>query len=180
VPDTPETPAPGAAQTFDPRLVYAKTPTGSVEMGERKLGLSPVVRRILIVIDGQRRLADLPAFARPGDLGFIIEELQARGLIALVGIADDPSESERIAHAVEDLRILVAMKNLLRGVFEAELGSAGQVLEARIADSVSLDVLKRVLREGIDAVAHRRGDTAARRIVSLVRPLLNQTLRGAG
>ena len=180
VPAASDPPAGGSAREFDSRLVYAKTDAGSAEISERTLGLSHLMRRILIVIDGQRRLGDLPNFARPGDLGNIIEELQTRGLIQLSGIADDPPGNERIARAEEDLRVLGELKVVLRGAFEAELGAVGQVLDARLADCVSLDVLKRVLREGIDSIARRRGEAAARRLISLVRPLLRPVLRNTG
>ena len=75
---------------FDLRLVFAKTTEGAAELVSRQHGLSTVERRILILIDGQRRLADLPPFARPGEVGPIVDKLQSHGLIRLAGISDDP------------------------------------------------------------------------------------------
>lgn len=172
MPDVSDTTRQSLSRAFDSRLVYMKTPAGVAEIAERKLGLSPAARRILIVIDGERRLSDLPAFARPGDLGGLIEELESRGLVSLAGIADDPDDTERLAQSQRDRDALLALKKSLTGVFVAELGAGGQVLEARIGDCVSLEVLKRVLREGIDTVSARGGEEAARRVITLVRPIL--------
>lgn len=162
-------------RTFDSRLVYMKTPYGSAEMMDRKLPLSTGARRMLIVIDGQRRLGDLPAFARPGELGAIIEELQSHQLIALAGIADEMPETERRARQrIEDM-VLAELKQVMAGAFSRELGeSVGEVLEARLTDSVNIEVAKRVLRDAIDIVATRVSQEAAKRVIIQAKPVLNK------
>lgn len=144
-------------------------------MMERRLALSTGARRMLIVIDGQRRLGDLPAFARPGELGAIIEELQSHGLIALAGIADEMPETERRARQRIEESVLAELKQQLAGIFSRELGeSAGEVLEARLTDSVNIEVAKRVLRDAIDIVAARVNQEAAKRIILEAKPILNR------
>lgn len=164
-------------RNFDSRLVYMKTPTGAVEMMERTLALSTGARRMLIVIDGQRRLGDLPAFARPGELGAIIEELETHGLIALAGIADEMPETERRARLRIEEAVLGELKLHMAGVFNRELGeSAGEVLEARLADSVNIEVAKRVLRDAIDTIATRVNQEAAKRVILDAKPILNKLI----
>jgi hypothetical protein len=63
-------------KSIDLRLVFTKTDSGTLEVTERKLGLSQTARRVLILIDGQRRLSDLAGMARPNELVKVIEELQ--------------------------------------------------------------------------------------------------------
>lgn len=60
---------------------FAKTETGQQEIQRRSLGLSPLVRRILVLVDGQRCGKDLATFAAGGDIGAILEELVDKGCI---------------------------------------------------------------------------------------------------
>ncbi len=162
-------------RNFDSRLVYMKTAQGSSEMLERKLGLSIGARRMLIIIDGQRRLGDLPTFARPGELGAILEELESHQLIALAGIADAMPETERRARQKVEDAILGELKEQMAGLFSKELGeSAGEVLEARLADAVNIEIAKRVLRDAIDVVGTRVDQDAAKRIILAAKPILNR------
>jgi hypothetical protein len=55
--------------------------------------------------------------------------------------------------------------------FQAALGDLGTVLDARIADSMSLTVLRAVLREGITRIDAECGELAARNLIAKVRPL---------
>lgn len=60
---------------------FAKTETGQQEIQRRSLGLSPLVRRILVLVDGQRCGKDLATFAAGGDIDAILEELVDKGCI---------------------------------------------------------------------------------------------------
>ena len=158
---------------FDSRLVYSKTNRGSSEMVERALDLSSGARRMLIVIDGQRRLGDLPAFARPGELGAMIQELESNGLIALAGIADEMPDTERRARIRLEGLVLAELKQQLAGMFVAQLGtSAGEVLEARLADALNVEIAKRVLRDGVDVMTSRLGEQSARAVIQAAKPVL--------
>jgi len=161
-------------RAFDPRLVFVKTAEGAAEVSQRNLGLSGAARRILILLDGRRRLSDLPPFARPEELEPIVDDLASRGLIALAGIADDPPEDEVREQLRRQRETMDRLKQELRGAFERELGPGGLILEARLKDSVSLDVLRQLIREGVDAVHRLRGEEAAERILSIVRPAYAQ------
>ena len=156
----------------DSRLVYAKTPAGTAEITERRHGLSQPARRILILVDGQRRLGDLFAFSRAGELVELIGQLEALGLVALAGIADTLTQDELRERAQQEQAAIAQVKQELDGAFEKELGEAGQVLDARIADSVNLDVIRTILRDAIDTVHSRKGERAAQALAERLRPLL--------
>ena len=64
-------------ETFDlTTAVYTKTAVGQQEIQTRSLGLSPLVRRILVVIDGKRSGSELAAFlSGSGDIEEILAQL---------------------------------------------------------------------------------------------------------
>lgn len=154
---------------FDLRLVFAKTAEGAAELISRQNGLSTVERRILILVDGHRRLADLPPFARPGEIGPIVDKLQSHGLIRLAGIADDPPVQAPSEDPDGVRARLHWLRQQLAGSFERELGGDGRVLEARLRDSISIEVARRVVRDAIEVVGQRCGRAAADRLALLSR-----------
>lgn len=157
---------------FDQRVVYVKTPAGSKEVLARKLSLNPAERRILIIIDGKRSVAELPDFARPGEVVSILANLYQKGLIQISGTYELPTPQQIAAKKIEDDHKLNRLKATLEGVFERELGVGGQVWDARLSDSVSLEVIRGVLREAIDVLFSRAGEPAARRVIASIRPIL--------
>ncbi|HEY0879545.1 MAG TPA: hypothetical protein VGE10_13945 [Zeimonas sp.] len=159
------------AQRPDPRLIYARTPAGDAERTARALDLEHAARRILALVDARRSVGDLSQFARPGELGPVLRALEQRKLVEVVALAAEPTEAERRERERREQVRLQAAKHALRNTFVAELGAAGRVWDARVADSVSLEVLRRVLREAVDVVEARRGEAAAQRVLSRVRPL---------
>ena len=157
---------------FDQRVVYTKTASGSKEVLARKFALSPSERRILIIIDGKRSVAELPDFARPGEIVSILAGLSQKGLIQISGTYELPSVQEQEMARAMNAQKLERIKSELEGVFERELGVAGQVWDARMSDSVNLEVVRSVLREAIDVLFKRAGEPAARRVIATVRPIL--------
>jgi hypothetical protein len=169
----PKPPPPTEAQ----RLIYARTAAGEAEVAARQLPLTSSARRLLVLIDGRRAVALLSNFVRAGELDALASELLSHGLIEAIGIAELPDEAGRMARLLAEQAALQAAKRRLQRLFEVELGAAGHVWDARVADSVNLEVLRRVLREGVDVVFYRSGEAAARRIVAAVRPVFDQ-IRG--
>lgn len=162
------------ADGLDPRLVFAKTPQGSGAIAQRRDGLSAAARRVLILIDGRRRLMDLAPFVRPGDLEPIVEDLIARELIVLAGIADAPDQRELDERLRRERETIAQMKRALAGAFERELAADGLVLDARLRDCVSLEVMRRLLREAVDAIARHRGEDAAARLLARIRAVYRE------
>lgn len=157
----------------DPRLVYGRTIDGDDETSACRRDIAHSSRRVLALIDGLRRVGDLVAFARPGELGSALAELERHGLIEVVGVAAETSESERRAREVAEQKLLDEARRMLHDAFAEELGTAAPVWQARAADSVNMEVLRRVLREAVDVVQARRGETAARRVLEAVRPIFD-------
>jgi hypothetical protein len=164
-----------------PYSVFARTVAGDAQSASSSLTVSPRLRRVLSVIDGQRSLRQLQQFTRPEELAMIIDALQARGLIELrtVLVPQDPEQTRQ--EAAHEAVILSGLKQTLRGCFEHTLGVDGRVIDARIADGVSLAVLKRALREGIERVIAAHGDSAAGPILKRAREVFaaRGTFKGA-
>ncbi|MBI2306951.1 MAG: hypothetical protein HYU78_06570 [Rhodocyclales bacterium] len=74
-------------------VIFAKTPKGVSEMETRSGGLTPRVRRLLIMVDGKRTVEDLRAMALADDLTHTLGLLEEEGYIqvhqALDVAADD-------------------------------------------------------------------------------------------
>jgi hypothetical protein len=151
------------AEPLDPRLVYGKTAAGMSEVTNRSEALSPGARRMLILIDGRRSLAQLPGNTRPGELPRLVEELLHAGLIALSGIVEElpPGWNDVRDPRLEDF------KQRVQGAVERELGPAGRVLEARLQDCVNMTVMRSVMREIIDLVRRRASEEAAGRVAAV-------------
>jgi hypothetical protein len=162
---------------FDELTVFERTETGDAALVSPPPGLDRASLRLLTLIDGQRSLADLPRFARAGELDRLVEILRKRGLVELRGKAAQPDALARRQRLAEERAMLDQIKRELRGVFERELGHAGHVWEARVQDCVSIQVLRQVLREAIDVLYFRGGGEPARRVVALVKPLFRQSER---
>ena len=59
--------------------VFAKTAAGQQEIASRALGLSPLARRLLVLIDGRRTGEDLRPFVGDRDLDVYLNELLGHG-----------------------------------------------------------------------------------------------------
>lgn len=149
----------------DPRLVFAKTLAGTEAIRHRSQRVSLAARRLLMLFDGQRSLAQLPNIVRPNEVPSLLKELETHGMITLAGLL---AEDESLASIHPDLK-MTQIKRSLAGVFERELGHQASVLEARVQDCVNLVVLRNVLREVIALVAQRKNEEAADRIAVLVK-----------
>lgn len=65
-----------------PSTVFFKTETGQQEIQTRSLGLSPLVRRILVLADGKKSGAELAAFLPSADgIHAVLEQLVSQGCL---------------------------------------------------------------------------------------------------
>lgn len=62
---------------------FSKTAAGQQEIQSRSLGLSPLVRRLLVLVDGKRTGADLEMFAAGQDVLPLLGELVDRELVSM-------------------------------------------------------------------------------------------------
>ena len=65
--------------------IYRKTDKGKREVAGRALGLESHLRRLLIMIDGQRDAAELSVYVRAGELEGALARLVAQGFVETVG-----------------------------------------------------------------------------------------------
>jgi hypothetical protein len=71
-------------QTSSQTLIYGKTPVGQQEIQSRSLGLPPLTRRLLVLVDGRRTADELSPFVAGQDVQALLAELAAKGCIAVV------------------------------------------------------------------------------------------------
>ena len=146
-------------------MVFAKTIAGSEALRTSTRRLSLPARRLLMLLDGNRSLAQLPSIVRPDDVPTLLRELEAQGMITLTGMVDSDLAGDRVHPDIK----MAQVKRALAGVFEKELGTQASVLEARVQDCVNLLVLRNVLREVITLVGQRKDAEAADRIAAIVK-----------
>lgn len=79
--------------------IYAKTAEGQHEIQARALGLTPLARRVLVLVDGHRSGKDLAAFVPGNDIEVHLTELLTRECIAAVGRAAAPAPASASAPA---------------------------------------------------------------------------------
>jgi hypothetical protein len=152
------------------QLVYAKTQRGTVEVTNRAGGLTLAARRVLIMIDGKRTVAELAPLLRPGEVDGVIANLEAQGYVqrvggtegvapaAPVGVALDPITGE----ATEE-RTMVTLDEAKRRAVRAlidRLGPDAETMSIRIEQSKSVDELRERLREAERLVAALLGEAA--------------------
>ncbi|MBD3893403.1 hypothetical protein [Hydrogenophaga sp.] len=124
--------------------IYAKTALGQQEIQSRSLGLLPLARRVLVLVDGKRSGHDLSAFVSDHNVAPLLSELLARGCIDVLDSAapaaasaaakpktpekDDlaglPAPDSRSAQELEMARSLMA--NALDYVFD-HYGHSAQI-----------------------------------------------------
>jgi len=68
--------------------IFAKTETGQREVKTRELGLPPLARRLLILIDGKRTGKELAPMLMGQSLDQLLAELIDKECISLVGLAE--------------------------------------------------------------------------------------------
>ena len=78
---------------------YAKTAEGQQEIQARAMGLTPLARRVLVLVDGHRSGKDLAAFVPGNDIEVHLTELLTRECIAAVGTAAAPAPAPAPAAA---------------------------------------------------------------------------------
>jgi len=62
-------------------VTFAKTELGQREIQSRSLGLAPLVRRLLVLVDGQKRGRDLAAFFGDTNIEPLLGELLDKGCV---------------------------------------------------------------------------------------------------
>ena len=79
--------------------VFAKTETGQREIATRALGLNPMARRLLILVDGKRYGKDLAPMVAGHDLADLLTQLMDKSCIEIVSVGDHATQpkTDRVA-----------------------------------------------------------------------------------
>ncbi len=144
------------------KTVYAKTPAGQQEIGERKAGLDIRQRRLLILVDGHRPASELCAVSGFPDAPALLEGLLAQGLVSAASGAG-PTAAEPTAASVPAAAAPVDLEERRRRGAHAineMLGPVGKYLAIRLADAESREVLEDLIDSGRRMVGDLRGRAA--------------------
>jgi hypothetical protein len=115
--------------------VFAKTSVGQQEISQKTLGLTPLQRRLLILVDGKRGFAELLQLLAGQDLRGLFSELIGRGCIEpSASVATPPAQVvaavARSAPAL-DQNTPTGAAGVLRSLPDASLRSAKEIDMAR-------------------------------------------------
>lgn len=113
------------------RALFAKTALGQQEIQSRALGLNPLVRRLLILVDGKRTFQELSTFVAGHDLTDLLGELQAKGCIEAAAVPVAPSAPRARASAPESGPAATPAEKGLASLPEASTRTAKEVDMAR-------------------------------------------------
>jgi hypothetical protein len=75
---------------------FAKTDAGQQEIQKRSMGLSPLVRRLLVLIDGQRTGKDLSVFVAGNEVEPLLQELVDKGCVEVKAPAQPAAPSATV------------------------------------------------------------------------------------
>jgi hypothetical protein len=157
----------------DERLVYAKTAKGVAEVGTRSGAVSLTARRVLIMIDGKRTVAELAPLAKPGEVATIIEQLEAQALVypahAGVPATPDVARPEGTDDADERLVNFDALKKRAVRELTDRLGPDAEVIGMRIEHTRTPDELRQRLQEAERLVAGLLGEAQAQDFLRALR-----------
>ena len=155
---------------MDEAKIYRKTATGAQEVAERTHGLAKHLRRLLIMIDGSRDMAELSSFARAGEVEPTIAQLEARGFIEMVGADDVKSGRVAFAPAANDPAVFAVIKRNAMVEIRKRLGPVSSLLINEIESCTGPLELRQKLRNIenalIQVLGAAEGAELARRIGS--------------
>ena len=160
-------------------LVFTKTSQGRSEIDNRTGGLSAKARRLLILIDGQRTLAELGTASGLGEeLGIWLEQLLSAGMIesphgarpvaalagtlplpevptAAIAAPQPPAAPEAAAITIDPARLLEA-KQLMLDTAQRYLGLMGRDVTARISAAEDVGALRSCIARWTTAMRETR------------------------
>jgi len=167
-------------------LAFTKTAQGRTEIESRSAGLAAKARRLLILVDGQRTLAELAAASGLGDeLGAFLQQLLAAGMIeapsgattgslptplplagtlpvpeaAAPAVPQPPATPAAAAITLDPARMQQAKQLMLDSV-QTYLGLMGRDITARITAAEDLAALKSCVARWTTAMRETRDGSA--------------------
>jgi len=152
-----------------PGEIYAKTAAGALELKERKLNLPIALRSLLIMVDGNRTVAEILQRAQALRVdASAVAALERAGLIERRFTA--PSKTEAAAQpevrSQDEIERFVAAQRKLSDVINEHLGFRGYLLMMRLQRAENLRDLHDFLPDFGQALVKRIGVDAAGPIVA--------------
>jgi hypothetical protein len=80
--------------------VFKKTANGQAEVAARSGSLTMSMRRVLIMIDGKRTVAELAPLLRPGEIDGVIAALLEKGYVESVGVEAPPAARPNLPNTI--------------------------------------------------------------------------------
>ena len=149
--------------------IYAKTEAGVRELHERKFNLPIALRSLLIMIDGNRSVADVLESARALRVDAeAIAALERAGFIARKFGAPSTTKSatEPEQRSEDEVERFIAIQRKLSDALNAHLGFRGYLLGMRLQRAANLRDLHDFLPDFARALVKRMGIDAAAPIVA--------------
>jgi hypothetical protein len=166
------------AAPMDPSEIYAKTDLGLQELKERKLNLPITLRGLLILIDGNRTVAEVLAKARALKLDArAMTALERGGLIAKRFSAPSLAQTETAAAAptersADEVERYMQAQQMMSDAINAHLGFRGYGLMMRLQKTANVRDLHDLLPDFAKALVKRLGIEPATPIVSSIERLI--------
>jgi len=158
-----------------PGEIYAKTEAGVLELKERKLNLPIALRSLLIMVDGNRTVADVLDRAQALRVdASAFATLERAGLIAKRFSAPSAAESDAQpeTRSQDDVERFIAAQRKLSDLMNEHLGFRGYLLMMRLQRAENLRDLHDFLPEFAQALVKRIGIDAAAPIVAELERLI--------
>jgi hypothetical protein len=153
----------------EPGTRLIKTDKGRQEVAQRTDALTPVQRRLLILVDGQKTVNDLDAFVRVGERDHALRQLLALGMVASDGPVEPlaPAAGEGYANpvplapprAATDPGVFAEVRAEAERFVHNRLGSSGEPICEAIARCRNPQELRAMLR-GVEVFVGQRLDAA--------------------
>lgn len=150
---------------MSPAVICLKTDKGRAEIAARSDALSPLQRRVLILVDGKKSVSDLSAFVRVGELEGALAHLLALGMVASsneVSIQQDPvapgfaaADATQAPRPATSLAHFKDVREQASVFVRTSLGTSGEPIWQAIDRSSSPEELRKLLR-GIEIFVGQR------------------------
>ena len=156
--------------------VYRKTDKGRQAVEDRASGLEKHVRRLLILVDGERDAAELSVYIRAGEFESTLDLLLAEGFVEDGGARDPDSHHTAKAPLANDPVVFAAIKIKAMTDIRGRLGGAAHLLVNEVNQCSTPLELRERLRKIENALVHVMGQSEgvafARRIGSELTKLI--------
>jgi len=160
---------------MEPSDIYAKTELGVQEIRERKLNLPITLRSLLILVDGNRTVADLLEKARAFRLDDrALAALERGGLIVkrYAGTPQRASGAPAVGPSEDQVQRFLKAQQMMSDAINAHLGFRGYGLMMRLQKTANVRDLHDLLPDFAKALVKRIGLDPATPIVSGIEQLI--------